>query len=519
MVHFGFSYIGVIFLAMLFIPNGIWAKNKPADYDKYVGNENKILLVLERIGEVGNCILAVIFSDFNPRPFTLWSLWLIASCILMVLYDLYWIRYFRSPKTMADMYSSFAGFPVAGASLPCVAFLFLAIYGSNIFLIISTLILSVGHIGIHLMHRNEVVPKKKSRRIVRVLKVLAAIPVALIFILIFVAIAGRNISWFSNFIDPSKGICESVYVPIGGQEQYMLIRGKDITNPVILYLHGGPGGPDSPISNVFTDPLIDDYTVVCWDQRGCGRTYFRNSDDDPYNTSVDYFQALADLNEVVDYLRDRFGQDRIILMGHSYGTTIGSSYIRLHSDKISAFIGIGLCVNTKESDTRGYEDAIQAASAAGLDTSEIEAARQQYLNGDSLADYMALRNATMPYHPAEYSANTVALAVFSPYAGIDDIRWVMKQMDMDSFFELEQPLMYHIFEYNICDSGTDYDIPVFYVMGSRDFVCNASMAREYYEEVSAPVKDYAEIPGCGHTPHYERPEEWAAVVRGFLAEI
>ena len=108
MVHFGFSYVGLAFIAMLLIPNFIWAKNKPADYDRYVGNENRFLLILERIGEAGNMVLALVFADFNIRPFTLWSLWLVAAALLMVLYELYWIRYFRSGKTMADMYSSFA---------------------------------------------------------------------------------------------------------------------------------------------------------------------------------------------------------------------------------------------------------------------------------------------------------------------------------------------------------------------------------------------------------------------------
>ena len=85
MFHFGFSYVGLLFLIMLFVPNIIWAKNKPADYDKYVGNENKFLLLLERAGEVTTSALALIFSDFNIRPFTLWSLWLIAAFICLVL--------------------------------------------------------------------------------------------------------------------------------------------------------------------------------------------------------------------------------------------------------------------------------------------------------------------------------------------------------------------------------------------------------------------------------------------------
>ncbi|MBD5444786.1 MAG: hypothetical protein HDR29_04465, partial [Lachnospiraceae bacterium] len=105
-MHFGFSYVGLIFLAMLMIPNWIWTKNQPKDYDKYVINENKVLLVLERIGEVTVSALCLIFSDFNIGVSSVWSIWLLAAVLLMTLYEIYWIRYFMSSKTMEDFYSS-----------------------------------------------------------------------------------------------------------------------------------------------------------------------------------------------------------------------------------------------------------------------------------------------------------------------------------------------------------------------------------------------------------------------------
>ena len=166
-MHFGFSYVGLIFLLMLFIPNGIWAKNKPQDYDKYSKNENKIFLTLERIGEVLVSGLIMIFSDCNVRIHSLWIGWLVLAFLMMVLYELYWIRYFKSNKTMADMYSSFAGFPVAGASLPVVAVLFLGIYASNIFIIAASIILGIGHIGIHLDHRREVSEGYSDKRSIK----------------------------------------------------------------------------------------------------------------------------------------------------------------------------------------------------------------------------------------------------------------------------------------------------------------------------------------------------------------
>lgn len=156
-MNFGFSYVGLIYLAMLFIPNLFWTKNKPEDYDKYVKNENKILKIFENIGQVLVSCIVLIFKDFNIR-FGSWRIiWLAASFLFMVLYEIFWVRYFRSEKTMQDFYSSLLGVPVAGAALPIIAFLLLGIYGKSILLIIATIILGIGHIGIHINHKKEIV--------------------------------------------------------------------------------------------------------------------------------------------------------------------------------------------------------------------------------------------------------------------------------------------------------------------------------------------------------------------------
>ncbi|MGI6077598.1 MAG: hypothetical protein ACOYCB_05460 [Fastidiosipilaceae bacterium] len=158
MGHLGFSYVGLLFLLMLFIPNLIWTKNLPEGYN--AENESKFLRILERIGQVLTSGSALIFSDFNIREWTPWSCWLIAAFILMIMYELWWLRYFRSKQRLSDFYSAFLGVPVAGATLPVLAFLFLGIYGKVILLIVSVIILGIGHIGIHLQHKQEI--KKKS---------------------------------------------------------------------------------------------------------------------------------------------------------------------------------------------------------------------------------------------------------------------------------------------------------------------------------------------------------------------
>lgn len=151
--HFGFSYVGLIFMIMLMVPNIIWTKNQPQGYT--AENENKVLAVFERIGEVLATCCALVFSDFNLRAWSLWSLWLVASFVLMIMYEFWWIRYFRSERRLSDFYSSFCGVPLAGATLPVLAFFLLGIYGKVIWMLIACVILGIGHMGIHWQHSEE----------------------------------------------------------------------------------------------------------------------------------------------------------------------------------------------------------------------------------------------------------------------------------------------------------------------------------------------------------------------------
>ena len=123
MGHFGFSYVGFIFILMLSIPNFIWMKNQPKGYS--AENENRILLFLERTGEILTTCCALLFSDFNLQKWSNWTWWLVAAFVLMLMYEVWWIRYFKSKRSVADFYSSFLGIPVAGATLPVMAFFLL----------------------------------------------------------------------------------------------------------------------------------------------------------------------------------------------------------------------------------------------------------------------------------------------------------------------------------------------------------------------------------------------------------
>lgn len=161
---FGFGYMGLIFLLMMFIPNIIFSRNLPENYMAYAKQENKFLQVIEKIGEVAVTFVAVIFTDFNPFVkkldgfiiFPLSNLYLVLAFVLMVLYEIYWIRYFKSNHTMKDFYADILGIPLAGATLPVITFLILGIFGKNLAMIIAAIILGIGHIGIHYQHYKKI---------------------------------------------------------------------------------------------------------------------------------------------------------------------------------------------------------------------------------------------------------------------------------------------------------------------------------------------------------------------------
>ena len=519
-MHFGFSYIGLLYLVMLAVPNILWTKHKPAGYDSYAANENRVLTTFERVGQALVSTAALIFSDFNLRPWTPWSLWLVASFVLMLLYELSWARYFRSEQTMRDFYGSLLCIPVPIATLPVAAFLLLGIYGCNIVMIVSSVILGIGHVGIHLAYRTEVLgaPEKKPL-VVRIVRLVLAATFAVVLAAISLVIGVRNVRYISHNDYFAKGVDEGIYLPLCGQEQYVLLMGKDVSNPVIVYLHGGPSSPDSFVTYSFADYLTDAYTFVCWDQRGCGRTYFRNEGSDPTNQTATFEQAEADLDALVEYARQRFGQEQVIIMGHSYGTVLGSQYALHHPDKVAAYVGVAQVTSLVTTDLYSYEDALSRATEAGDDTSQLEAALAAYRADESLENLLALRSVVSAYHPVRIADNETWCAVTSPYFGTDDFRWFLKQLgSMDAYFALNRQLFDYTFSFDAYSQGSSFEMPVYLISGTDDWVCPVDSVRDYLDTIDAPSKDLFLLDGCGHNAQYALPEEFARTVRDSLAQ-
>lgn len=526
-MQLGFSYIGLIWLVMLFVPNFIWMKNKPKDYEEYAKKENKVLLAFERVGQFIVTPAALIFSNFNIHKFTFWSVVLLISFICMVIYEIFWIRYFRSEKTMKDFYRNMFGIAVPGASLPVVAFFLLGIYGGNIIMILGAIILGIGHIGIHVAHRNEVwgkKPKKKLpvRIILGILKGIVIILLVVVFGFFIYVISIRNVNEIKTAAFYRGGINESTYVQLKNGEGYLRIIGKNTNNPVILSLHGGPGEPSGYSDAVDFKGFTDEYTVVIWDETGCGRSYYRNVEKG--NAKLPTMDSQEeDIDALVDYLCKRFNQDKIIILGHSYGTILGSKYVKAHPEKVAAYIGIGQVVSFKNfaSEHYAYKDALAQAKARGDDTTELERVYKEFCDDPNVMSMQPLRQATSVYHQETVPEPSLFDALmFSPYSGVDDIRWLLLELSMfigsTKFEELQGALLADLYEFDINESDNHYQVPVLFVSGSADWTCPCEMVKDYFEVLEAPKKDMYIMEGCGHGPHGQLPDEFISAVKKFL---
>lgn len=349
-----------------------------------------------------------------------------------------------------------------------------------------------------------------------IIKWICVLIASVVLIMVLFVFGARIVTYFTYDISSENGVDEGQYVVLGGQEQYLLIRGENVSNPVIIWLHGGPAGSDAFVNHIFQKYLVDDYTIINWDQRGCGRTYYRNIQIDPNNETATFEQAQIDLDELVDYACMRFEQEKVIIIGHSYGTMLGSKYVLEHPEKVSAYIGVGQVVNI-ESDIYSYEDALSIAKENGDDTSEMEAAYQAFLEDRTLENMLNLRNYTGVYHVAEKEPNLIVKGIVSPYMGVDDVRWqLMPAVDLDRYLELNCQLFDYVMETDVRDYGLEYQVPVGFISGSQDWTTPVKYSEDYYNLIEAPEKQFKLIDGCGHSPEFADPEMFCDVLKNML---
>ena len=171
----------------------------------------------------------------------------------------------------------------------------------------------------------------------------------------------RNAEQFA--ISSAKGIDESSFVTIGGIEQWVTIRGQDRDNPVLLFVHGGPGDVTNPWSFRLFAPWEEHFTVVQWDERGAGRTLRKSGPAIAPTITVD--RMVQDGIELSEYLRKHLGKDKIIIVAHSFGSILGLGMVRTRPDLYYAYVGTGQVADETRNYSVAYDALLKKARAVG----------------------------------------------------------------------------------------------------------------------------------------------------------
>ena len=318
----------------------------------------------------------------------------------------------------------------------------------------------------------------------------------------------------SNRQAPEDSIASLEQVPLGGIKQHILIRGQNKTNPVLLFLHGGPGYPQISFSRKFQAKLEKDFVIVQWDQRGSGKSYSRQVPEESMNRE----QFIADTIELIEYLTVRFNQGKIYLAGHSWGSDLGIRVISKRPELFYAYIGIGQVVHSEKQEQISYEYVYTKATEDGNKQALEDLEKigfPPYMNHEK--DVMVQRKWLLRYGGVEVNVNTmreIALGIlFSPeYSWLDGIRFIR-----GNYFTRET-MFNDIKDVKMLKDYPVVSVPVYFIAGRHDYNTPSELVKQYYKKLDAPIKEFYWFEDSAHAPHFEEPEKFAKLMGYILDE-
>jgi pimeloyl-ACP methyl ester carboxylesterase len=295
-------------------------------------------------------------------------------------------------------------------------------------------------------------------------------------------------------IHTPNGIEEASFVPIGGIDQWVQIRGQDRRNPVLLFVHGGPGFSETPLSSLLR-PWEKVFTLVMWDQRCAGKTFARNGADSCRSLSIE--NTAREGIALTNWLRSRLHKTKIVLLGHSWGTMVGLRMARDRPDLFSAFVGTGFAVSIAEKEQVNYARAMARLRAAHMEDGIRALQKIGPPPWKSPDDIMVERDwserTDIPSERDIY-ANFTPLVLFAPDWSLWDI---YEYLQASKYAEAATFLADN--SYDARNLGSKYNVPFFIINGELDHITPTALARDYFDRLEAPEKTFIVLKGAGHT--------------------
>ncbi len=307
-------------------------------------------------------------------------------------------------------------------------------------------------------------------------------------------------------------ISEKIFITIGGLRQGMFIKSKNLENPVLLYLHGGT--TDYFLTSKYPTGLEELFTVVWWDQRGSGLSY---SADIPAETMT-LDQLISDTKEVTNYLRTRFGKEKIYLMGRSGGTFFGIQVAASAPELYHAYIGVGQMSNQFESERLAYEYSLSKYREAG-DKKMARKLEASPITDTIPYEYLKLRDQTMHALGVGTTHNMKSLLT-----GLFIPSLACREYTLKEKFNLwsgkarsgVHPLWDKMISTDLTQKMNEVKIPIYFFHGRYDYTVSYPLAKRYFDAIQAPVKEFFTFENSAHSPHFEEPQRVKEIFENYI---
>lgn len=361
------------------------------------------------------------------------------------------------------------------------------------------------------------IKQRSSKPSVRKVKsIMLTIPVVLLVCVLF--LVGMLLAYSPGKPEPylnengkplPDSISEKIFVNINGVQQGMIIKSKDMRNPVLLYVHGGM--PDYFLTQKYPTGLEDHFTVIWWEQRGSGLSFSPDA-----TKTITSEQLISDTLEITDYLRNRFSKEKIYLMGHSGGTFIGIQAAAQEPELYYAYIGIAQMSNQLESERLAYDYMLQRFNENGSTKMVRKLEEAPVTLKDPIPDaYYLLRDGAMHCLGigTTHDMRSVISGIFLPSITFREYTvrekfnlWRGKsQSGVSSIWN-------EITTTDLSMQVTEFEIPVYFLAGRYDYTVNYDLQKNYFMKINAPKKGFYTFENSAHSPLFEEPESFIEIM-------
>ena len=304
----------------------------------------------------------------------------------------------------------------------------------------------------------------------------------------------------------ANAVADAKFLRIGGVDQWVMVRSRNVANPLLIVLHGGPGASATALHRIWNRELEDAFTVVYWDQRGAGRSFSKSIPAE----SMTIERLLADLDELIDRMLARFGKQRVVIMGHSWGSALGTLYSTRTPAKVAAYVGIGQISHMAQSEAESYAFALARAEARG--------------HRKAASDLRAMGPPPFPI-PALMRQRRWLMAVggaFGRHMSVPKLIWWTMSAPEATPFDFVRLIRGTRFSIDalwpqmellrLDRDNRRFDVPVFFLLGRLDKQVVATLAADYFENIDAPHKELVWFEESGHFLPFEEPARFNAVL-------